>query len=260
MIIPSVEHVTTLPLKHNGDCSLLGVSPDGTIYAEEFYGENAQVAQHALRLDGTFVQSIDEADGGLDEAEPLALPPETCKPKTGWHTMGLNFAGPRHRGMRGPERTAELVQPMTIDEKMRFAKRLGLNIPAPMVLGVAESYVLAESDIQRPHLYFVCRRVRLAVALESERLDDEQQPYDYDTLVLYAAHFYDRSEELPLSVVLDDLTDVALHRPMDCLLLDDHLFIADGGAGERLSAIHVWRVELPGQETREDVMNRKLYG
>ena len=242
MEMPHVEHLTTLPLKHNGDCSLLGVCPDGTIYAEEFYGENAQVAQHALRLDGTMVDSVDEADGELESVQPLALPPDIHKPKTGWHTMDLNFAGPRHRGMRAPERTAELVLPMTIDEKMRFAKRLGLNVPAPMLLGVAESYVLAESDIERPHLYFVCRRVRLAVALEGERLDDEQQPYDYDTLVLYAAHFYHRNEELPLTVLLENLTDVPLHRPMDCLLLDDHLFIADGGEGERLSAIHVWRV------------------
>ena len=260
MLTPSVSHVRTLTLKHNGDCNLLGVTPDQTIYAEEVYGEDGLIAQHEVQFDGRFAQSVDEVDGAPDTMQPISLPANAIKPKTGWHTMGLNFAGPRHRGMRAPERTADLVQPLTIEEKMTFVKRLKLDVPAPLLMGIAESYVLAESDIVRPHLYFVCRRVRLALALPEVRLDAAQQPYDYDTHVIYAAHFYDRTEELPSGVLFDDLTSEPLHRPMDCLLLDGHLYIADGGSGARLSAIHVWKLELPEVLSGEENLSKKIYG
>ncbi len=36
--------------------------------------------------------------------------------------------------------------------------------------------------------------MRLAVALTEERIDADGQPYDYDTLVLYLAHFYERDK------------------------------------------------------------------
>lgn len=254
-----VSHVTTLPLKYSGDCSLIGVTPDRMIYAEEVYGDDGWVAQHALRPDGTVVESVDEreADG---EVQPLALPPDIVKPKTGWQTMTLNFAGARHRGMREAERTLDMVQPLGIEDKMMLTQRLGLNIAPPMLLGIADSYVLAEARIVRPALYFVCRRLRLAVALPDVRLDDEGQPYDYETRALHLAHFYDCNEEPRFRDGLAALTDVPLHRPMDCLLMDDHLYIADGGAGDRPSAIHVWQIELPDVLSDEEQIRRKIYG
>ncbi len=259
MLTPPLSYMKSLPLKHKDDCSLIGITPDYTIYAEEVYGEQGWVAQHELRFDGTIIRSVDEGEGGAS-LQPLTLPATLIKPKTGWHTMALNFAGPRHRGLRVLERTADLVQPLTIDEKLAFVKRLNLNLPAPMVMGIAESYVLAECDIVRPHLYFVCRRVRLALALPEEQLDTQQQPYDYDTQILYAAHFYDRNEELPTAVLFESLTEVPLHRPMDCLLAGDHLFIADGGDGERSSTIHVWRIELPEAENSDEQLKKKIFG
>jgi hypothetical protein len=260
MQTPSVTYLTTLPLKYHGDCSLIGVTPDGTIYAEEVYGDEGWIAQHELRQDGTITRSVDESGGTQADIQPLALPADLTKPKTGWHTMGLNFAGPRHRGMRAPERTADLVQPLTIDEKMAFARRLKLDIPAPMLMGIAESYVLAEADIVRPHLYFVCRRVRLALALPEEQQDDDGQPYDYETRVLYAAHFYDRGEELPTAALFDHLTDPPPQRPMDCMLMGDRLYIADGGSAELPSAIHVWRLELPANESGDAKLQKRIYG
>jgi hypothetical protein len=254
-----ITHVATLPLKYNGDCSLIGVTPDRMIYAEEVHGDEGRVAQHALRFDGTFVETIDERDDGSD-IQPLVLPPEIVKPKTGWQTMTLNFAGPRHRGMREPERTVDLVQTLGIEEKMMIAERLKLGIAPPQLLGIADSYVLAEARIVRPALYFVCRRVRLTIALSEARLDDDGQPYDYDTHVIYLAHFYDCNEELRLRDCFADLTGVPLYRPMDCLLMGDHLFIADGGSADRPSAIHVWQVELPEVLSEEEKLRRKIYG
>lgn len=260
MLIPPVTHITTLPLRHNGDCSLLAVTPAGTVYVEEFYGDAGLVAQHEVLLDGSFAQSVDEGLHTGQDLKPLALPPNAARPKPGWHAMPLNFTGARHRGMRVPERVADVVQPLALQDKMAFTERLKLNLPAPMLLGIAESYVLAECDILRPNFYFVCRRMRFAVALPEIQLDAEQQPYDYETRVVYVAHFYDRSEELPHDAVFTQLTDVPLHRPMDCLLLGDRLFIADGGAGDRLSAVHVWQIELPAAPSRQDALNKKIYG
>ena len=128
------------------------------------------------------------------------------------------------------------------------------------LLGIAESYVLAESEIIHPNLYFVCRRLRLAYVLTEPATDADGQPYDYDTQVIFVAHFHDCDGELALADLLDDLTDVPLHRPMDCVLAGDKLYIADGGEEDRLSAIHVWKLELPEPLTEEEKLRKKIYG
>jgi hypothetical protein len=266
MSTASVTHVTTLPLKHEGDCSLLGMMPEQALYVEEVYGEHGWMAQHELSLDGTITRSVDEADGAndADDLRPLDLPPGIVRPKTGWHTMALNFAGPRHRGLRAPERILDLVRTLSIEEKIALIQKFKLDVIPPMLLGIAESYVLAEAELQRPNLYFVCRRLRLAVALSEQRLDEENQPYDYETVVIYLAHFYDCKLEPLLKDILPDLTSVPLHRPMDCLLINGQLCIADGGSGagseRRLSAIHLWQVERPEPLTEAEKLNKKIYG
>lgn len=257
---PPVTYLTTFPLHHNGDCSLLGVTAGGSIYVEEFYDAAGLVAQHELNMDGTFIQSVDEGLHTGDDLKPLDIPPHAARPKAGWHAMTLNFTGARHRGMREPERVADVVQPLGIGEKMAISETLRLGVPPPLLLGIAESYVLAECDILRPNFYFVCRRIRFAVALQEVQYDSEGQPYDYDTRVVYVAHFYDRTEELRHDAAFAQLTDVPLHRPMDCLLLGDRVYIADGGEGDRLSAIHVWQIELPEAPSKLDALNKKIYG
>lgn len=256
---PPLEFIRTLPLKHGGDCNLLGVTPDLLIYVEEVYGEG-WLAQHALDLNGAVHQSMDEDEGRQTAITPLELPDDAQRPLTGWHTMKLNFAGPRHRGMRGSERLLDLVRTLSIQEKMLVIDRLGLNTPPPLLFGLAESYVLAETPVHEPNLYIICRRLRLAYGLAEETTDAEGQPYDYDTRVLYAAHFYDRSQELdpPMDAVLDGLPGAPLHRPMDCLIAGGHLFVADGGGDARLNAVHIWRIELPPRKRR--TLEERLYG
>jgi hypothetical protein len=240
--IPNFQYVTSLALAYNGDCTLLGVGADLTLYVEEIYGDEGWIAQRALRLDGTVQDAVDEDLGRNRSVKPLALPDDLTKPQTGWHTMNLNFAGARHRGLRSLERTGELVRPLTIQDRMALTEHL--DIGSPTLIGMAESYVLAEAALVYPMIFLVCRRLRIAFALEEEQVDEQNQPYDYDTTVLYAAHRYDRGDDrLPrLSEILTDLPGVQLHRPMDCLIVQDYAFVADGGAGERNSAVHVWRV------------------
>lgn len=253
MPMPTLEPVTTLPLAHNGDCSLLGVAPDLTVYVEEVYSDDGWLAQHALKLDGTVVASVDEASGAVTDIAPLSLPDDLTMPQRGWHTMGLNFAGPRHRGLRGPERLDDLVHSFSVSEKFALVNHLRLDVPPPLLLGLAESYVLAEASVRPPHLFVVCRRLRLALALPEERQDDGGEPFDYDTQVLYVAHYFDTSaeQEPVLSSMLTDVQPAALHRPMDCLIYKDHLFIADGGSADHQSAVRVWRI-ASGESTLAD--------
>lgn len=257
---PPITAAAQLPLRHHGDCTLLGVTRDLTIYAEEIYGDDGLIAQHALTVEGTTLATVDEAESDDAELHPLDLPPDAIKAKTCWQTMALNFAGPRHRGMREPERTSDLVRPLSIQEKMALVNHLQLDVLPPLLLGIAESYVLAEAQIIAPNLYFVCRRVRLAVALTEAQTDADGYPYDYDTLVFYIAHFYRRDEEPNLINILADLVSTSLRRPMDCLRVGDRLFIADGGEADHPSAIHVWQLELPEELTEEEKLNKKLYG
>jgi hypothetical protein len=253
-------HLNTLELKHNGDCNLLGEGENKVIFAEEVYGEDGWVAQHELSIGGEFAHSVDEDGGAAETLQPLTLPEHIVTPKTGWQTMMLNFAGPRHRGLRAPERVIDVVRPLALTEKIALIDKLKLRMLPPSILGIAESYVLSESLIIRPNVYFVCRRIRIAYALSDVRLDANNQPYDYDTLLLYMAHFYDCAQEPSILDLLTNLTTVPLQRPMDCLLADNHLYIADGGGDDRLNAIHVWQLDLPEALSEEEKLQKKLYG
>ena len=244
MASPKLHYLTTLPLRHHGDCSLLGVSSDATVFAEESYGEG-WLAQQALRLDGTTIGVVDEAFGEQSDLEPLKLPPDLTRPHTGWHAMALNFAGARHRGLRGPERLLDIVRPLSLQEKRALIDHYELPITPPMLLGLAESYVLAEAPLDYPNRFVVCRRIRLARALPEAQIDGDGERFDYDTFVLYAAHGFDRTQDDSAAVGAPDplLGGVALHRPMDCLIANDRLFVADGGDETRVSQIHVWTIE-----------------
>jgi hypothetical protein len=258
MTLPNLTYATCVPLQHKGDCSLIGVTPDLTLYTEEIYGDGF-VAQQATRLDGAIIERVDEGEHSGETLMPLALPDGLRRPQTAWHTMSLNFSGPRHRGLSGLERLLDLVRPLSIQDKMALASRFSLSIPPPLIFGLAESYVLSEAALVHPDVYVVCRRLRIAYGLAQEQLDADQEPYDYDTMVLYAAHIFDRAQQYEPSIadMQDALPEAALKRPMDCLICNGHLFVADGGSEERLSAVHVWQIEpLPDEG---DDLHRKLY-
>lgn len=268
--------IATLPLAHAGDCTLRGVYVDDdggiVVYVEEMYGADGWLAQGAIRLDGTWIARVDE--GADDTITPIPLPSRIKTPRGCWSTMRLNYAGPRHRGLRDPERLIDVLRPVGIADKFAVVKQLGLTIPPPLLLGVAESYVLSEATVLHPDLFFVCRRLRLAYALENERIDADGLPYDYDTRVVHTAHFYDRKtadSEPPLIDALTKLTPAILRRPMDCLVVDDLLFIADAARDLGLeshddssddppSMIHVWRIEIPDDARRRPSEEERLYG
>jgi hypothetical protein len=174
---------------------------------------------------------------------------------TGWNGKPLDFLGPRHRGLRDLERVADIVRPLEVATKFRIARQLNLAIPPALLLGLAESYVIAEAELIRPTDYLVCRRLRLAYALPEIQRDANGTPYDYDTLVVYIAHPYRREmgHEAPVETVFAGLPGVQLNRPMDVILVDGHLFIADGGAGNIPARIHTWQVEYTADADQSPV-------
>lgn len=240
-----LTYQSSIKLPHSGDCHLLGVSPDLKIYVEEIYTEDAWFAQHTLTLDGTLIETVDEDDGKNTEVTPLVVPEGSFKPQSGVQTIKtLNYTGARHRGLRELERITDVVRPFSLQEKMKMVERLELSIIPPLLLGLAESYVLAEAELQRPSLYVVCRRVRMAYVLPTAQRDENGQLYDYDTHVLYIAHLFDREqEEVSLLDSLKSLPGTDLYRPMDCLVAQNYLFIADGGGATHHNRIHVWHID-----------------
>jgi hypothetical protein len=255
----------SFPLLHAGDCALLGVDRDLTIYTEEIYDEIGYMAQTAIRFSGDKLAVVDEGDD--DSFVPLKVPESCTRSHSAWQTITLNFAGARHRGLREADRAADLVQPLTNPDKLVLAMHLGNGIQSPQILGIAESYVLAEARLAST-LYFVCRRLRIAYALPQPAQDSEGLRYDYDTQSVYLAHGLDLHDqtETSLESLLTGLPEVKLFRPMDCILCRDHLFIADGGSAqtpdqaERLSHIHVWQIEgLPPSSHDESTWSQKLY-
>ncbi|MBE0690539.1 MAG: hypothetical protein IH587_10515 [Anaerolineae bacterium] len=255
----ALTYLTSIVLQHSDDCCLLGVQPDLTIYSEEIYGAEGMLAQAAHTIDGKLTQSVDE---GMGQTDPLVLPDDLVRPRTAWHTMALNFAGARQRGIRANEQIDGLVHPLTVEEKMLLAERLGLPVPFPLILGLAESYALAEAPITS-HVYCVCRRLRIAFVLPAPKQEDDGVTYDYDTIPFYMAHLYVLGETSTrtLAELMSEFQGTLLHRPMDCLAAFGHLFIADGGASNRPSAVHVWRIDsIDDNDDPVDRRWQKLYG
>ncbi len=256
---PELHYWKTITLPHQGDCSLIAITPQDEVLVEEAYTDNTDdiwMAQHRLSLDGDLLETVDEDWGRHHHLTRLPIPDESLAPSPVWHTIKiLNFRGPRHRGMREEERVQDMVASLNMAEKMALIRHFQLDIPPPMLLGVAESYVVAEAVLQRPDLYIVCRRIRLAVALPEIRTDDEQQPYNYDTHVFYIAHWFDRSlaREPSLADLLTTLPGPDFHRPMDCILTPSLLCIADGGGTQRQNCLHFWHVHHPEPEEQDEV-------
>ncbi|MFN8527839.1 MAG: hypothetical protein U0670_04430 [Anaerolineae bacterium] len=260
----AIHPLHTVDLHHQGDCSILGILADGALYAEEIYGDDCWMAQHFVDSSGVIQSSVDEADGHDAPITPLAIPDSAVKPARVWHTMNLNFAGPRHRGLRGPEHLDALVKTIPIAEKPALIQLLGLSVPPPMLLGMAESYVLSEAQVIAPDWFIVCRRIRFAYALPTEQIDADGMPYDYDTRVLYAAHVYHRGdeEESFLAGLTDSPFAPDLIRPMDCAIVGDRLYIGNGGSMESgvPSRIHIWSLERPEPPSPDEAWLKKLYG
>ncbi len=244
---PRLTYVRAIPLKHYGDAALLGVDPaQKTIYSEEIYDDDAWMARHVHGYDGTKVDSSDEDHGKTVSPRFIDAPPEAIRSTSGWHTQSLNFHGPRHRGMREDERIIGTVRSISMMAKMRLIEHLGLDVPPPRILGLAESYVMAEIEIVRPRHYIVCRRFRLAYALPQIQHDASGQPYDYDTTIFYLLHAFDNQLmdiETPIETALEGLPGPTLKRPMDCLMADGHIFAVEGGTTGSPATIHLWRIE-----------------
>jgi hypothetical protein len=236
----TIAYQNTIPLRHDGDCKILGITPQMALYVEEIYGDDDWLAQYSLTLDNHITRLADEDHGENTRFSRLTLPADLIRPAPITTSAALNFTGPRQRGLREPERIHEIVRPLTIATRMQVIQQLGLDLLPPMLLGIAESMVIAEALIP-PML--VCRRLRLDYALTTPQRDSSGQPYVYDTLVLHVAHVYETDEiELPPETVFAGLPGVTLLRPMDCLVYNDTLIVADGGTSQHNSQIHVWQI------------------
>lgn len=227
-----------LELHHTGDCRLLGVSPAGDVYVEEIYGDDDWFAQHHFDVTGDTIASVDENGGAVADVGPLTLPDDLVKPGPVQAMTGLNFVGPRLRGMRETDRVSDMALSLSVADKMALAQTLGLGMP----LGLGESRVLAEAVLE-DGVYFVCRRVRFLVALPETRHDSAGEPYDYDSVTRYIGHSAHPDDD-PTTGLVDALAGwrgVRLHRPMDCLVHNGRFYIADGGDESRRSGIHIWQ-------------------
>ena len=238
----SFHYTCSMPLRHPGDCHINGFSPEGVLYAYEIYGEEDWMAQYAFRLDGTLVASADEADGKGYKA--LTLPAELIKPAGVQETRHFQFGGVRWRGIRENDRILDAVHPLTVAEKMALTSAFKLAIPLPRLLGLAESAVLAEANLPGSAVYMVCRRLRITYALGSVQYDADKLPYDYDSLTVHLIHCDDEADDEPdLVNGLGLFPEAHLKRPMDCMVWQNWLVVADGGTEAAASAIHVWKID-----------------
>ncbi|HYO88218.1 MAG TPA: hypothetical protein VER79_06185 [Candidatus Limnocylindrales bacterium] len=245
------------PLRHSGDVGLLGATAE-SLWVEEMYGDG-WLAQHRVEMDSTISASVDEDEGRAADLRPLLVAPEAVAPRRGWDAMGLNFAGARHRGLRAEDRLLDVIQSISVADKVALAAQM--DVPMSALLGVAESYVLAECPLTGPTDMMVCRRLRIACAVPRQ-LGVDGLPFDYEARELLLLHRFDLQAEVPpLETLLNELPGIALQRPMDCLRLGDRLIVADGGAAERPSAVCVITIDgLPAPDSRTNTLFKKLYG
>lgn len=232
------RHLTSHSLLYSGDANLLGVCPDGWIYVEELYGDDDWMAQHKLSKTDGIVETVDESSGENLEIVPLSLPNDIIMPDHKTCCENLQFIGARLRGVLSEERIDELVLPLSIDDKIELVDYMEWDIDPMQLIGVAESVVLAHTQLPDGTL-MVCRRVRIAYRLAEPHAD-----YDYDSLDVYLLHeVYPDDDVLDVVDCFNDDDDVVLLRPMDCLFYGGLLYVADGGEDEDVSAIHIFEYD-----------------
>jgi hypothetical protein len=247
MSLPEFTYLRRTDLHHTGDCFISGIDPSDNLFVEEIYENGSWICLSILNSDGDMIHTSDEDYGRAALTLPagMAFPQEMRE--RGWIGQRLNFAGPRHRGLREPEKLLDLVKPLSVADKMALSAHSSTSLPPERILGLAESFVIGQAQISA-RVVFVCRRLRVAYALPQSALDDEGVPYDYDTMVIQTGHLYDPTsdDEPPLESVLRGAAfGDRLRWPLDCAVIGDRLFVADGGAQDRQSAIHIWQVKLP---------------
>lgn len=242
-MITVLEHIATHDLHYTGDCHLRGVASDGQIYADELYGADDWLAQHRLHPTDGIIETSDEANGKNLNPAQIPLPDRITKPIHTSCCPALQFTGSRLRGMRLDERIEELVYPLSMEDKIQLIDFMEWDHHPTQLIGLAESTVLAHATISATEM-FVCRRLRIAY-----RLTNPTPSYDYDSLDVYLFHRYNPSDAVMPELVdcLNDVDDVVLLRPMDCLFVDGRLYIADGGEDDEPCAIHIFNVSTQAE-------------
>lgn len=230
---------TIITLPHCGWCGILGIAPNGQIYAEEIYLPDEQITHHILTADGQIVTSADD----------LSIPKDLISPQIHPQTKALNYQGGRLRGLREAERLTDWAQPLPIADKMTLIEKLGLKISAMQLFGIIESAVLSSVHL-RDDWFVVCRRIRLAIALPQIQTDADGLPYDYDSHIVQTAHLYHESwgEFAPIEKILLGIGNVRLNRVYDCLAYDNQLYISESCETAKNNTIHRWSIEYPAQK------------
>ncbi len=235
---PWFQSHTIITLPHCGLCGILGMTPNGQIYAEEIYPPDEQIMHHILTVDGQIVTSADE----------LNIPNNLIRPQIHPQTKALNYQGGRLRGLREAERLADWAQPIPIADKMMLIQTLGLKISAMQLFGVIESAVLSSVSL-RDDWFVVCRRIRLAIALPQIQTDADGLPYDYDNHHVQTAHLYHASwaESTPIEKLLSGIGNIRLSHVHDCIAHDNQLYISESCGSTKNNTIHRWSIEYPAQ-------------
>lgn len=244
-------------LRHASEVSLLGATED-SVWVEEMYGD-LWVAQHQIAPGIGIVASVDEDEGRATDLTPLDIAPEAIAPRRAWAALHLNVAGARHHGLREEDRLADVLRPLSIEDK--FAVAAWLGVPAPSLLGLAERYVLAECPLTAADDLLLCMRLRFAIAV-SRHIGTDGLACDYETRVGYVLQRWHAGDDAPpLEPWVNGLPGVPLERPMDVQRIGERLFIVEGGLGEHPATLAIVQVEgLPQPTDRAAELARKLYG
>lgn len=232
-----LQHLATHHLQLRQGVILLGLAHDGTLWLDEMRHDDTLI-RHGVLPDGR-LHSVDE-----QTRQPLPnLPANMQTPITSPDQHPLNRASVRQRGLREADRVGDWVRPMPVMQKMALIQVLALDVSPMQVLGLGESRVLSLAQLS-PTEQLVCRRVALMLALPQAQLAQDGQPYDYTTHSIHMAHRYqpNAEDEVPLDRLLGALAGVRLRQPVDCLVANNHLYIADDGNGETCNALHIWQI------------------
>jgi hypothetical protein len=152
----------------------------------------------------------------------------------------LNYKGARYRGLREEDRIQDVVQPLSIAEKMQLLPHLSIAVSPMALLGIAEIAVLAETPITSSETW-VCLRLRIAYALAEAQYDANRLRYDYDTTLLHTLYRYNQDDEFSPQNLITSLDGIEVQKPMDCFLVNNYFFVAEGGTIEHNSQVHIWK-------------------
>ena len=235
----------TINLFYDQWCGLLGIGPDQDVYAEELHDDLA--AHYHFDRQGQLMERIEEDPTSGITLPRAHLPAGTIEPTPVRVAHPLNFGPELVDTSLDMELMRSLVHQLSLPERLflQTAGLLPVEVPPPAILGILDSRVTSEAEIE-PGQFAVCRRLRVAYRPPASPVAGSDRYQLCTFAVLQSLDLAELDQPLTETLLPATVLGIELMWPTDVIAAGNQLYVADSANGRtgRTSRIGVFERRL----------------